>query len=114
MIQNYLKETATKLIDCAKVIYKATEFTCLPTDTSTNFTPLPSTNTPYRSLDTTPPPQDSDMMEVTSADVVPMETTCVELGSIETIVTELSQLSQIGELYFLIYISPLYPAPPEF
>lgn len=114
VIDRYLQQTVAKLLDCTKLITSASEIICFvkPIETSTVFTPV-SSNTPYCPLDTTPPPEESDKMEVTTAEVVPMETTCVELGFIDAI-TELHQLTQRGKMttckkFTLLLISRFNP-----
>ncbi|XP_031562365.1 shugoshin 1-like [Actinia tenebrosa] len=62
----------------------------MPTNTTT-FTPA-SCPIPMHSCDTTPPPDEPDFMEVTTAELVPMETTATELGNIVTIFSKETNL----------------------
>ncbi|XP_028512540.1 uncharacterized protein LOC114574366 [Exaiptasia diaphana] len=91
VIDEYLQKTVCKLLDCTNLITSATDIIChsKPNETTNVLTPL--SNTPFHSLDTTPPPDEPETMEVTSAEIIPMETTCVEMGCIDAVVSELSQ-----------------------
>jgi hypothetical protein len=78
-VEDYLQDTICKLLESSKLISSAIDIVSKPSSTAAAAV-TPSQPIPTHSCDTTPPPDGTDYMEVTTAELVPIETTTTVLG----------------------------------